>query len=646
VSSVQIAPMTIVAPKPGDGLSPDKDYDLLSRHACLIAEYNDYMLAAGYSTGYYSLKERRSAAGSFLRHFPDPTKWLELPVEQQLRCPASHRTFVNYLFLRHLLPMPAPYILAGYHKMCDMAVRLMERETYHRYQAMAKRLGYNEPDIRRQFQCLVYLMAWAQKPMDTITIGDLAGFKESLKAAFATSNHRRKPLHLGDGLPVHWSHQLVEMAKVLFHLGVLPSRSLRQSRGRTFDQRWAGIPEQVQTTLRHYVGQLALVFQPISLVQEEARLRRFFSWLAVAMPDVTSVSEIKRCHIETFKEYLRWLSPHPRFHRPAGTRLKSETVGHILRSLRLFFYRIAEWGWQEAPNANLIFEGDIPPADAPRPRFLDEKDAARFLRAAQNYPDLFTRVCGVTLLRTGLRKSEFLGLTCDCIVQIGSSYWLRVPLVKFRHERYVPLHPEVKQLLEEWIAQQPTLQPTDFLFTWHGDRMGRGRVDAAVQRIATEAGIAGKVTPHRLRHTLATLAINRGMPLESIANLLGHRSLSMTLVYARISNRTVHQEYSAVSQQLEHLCGQSPLLPATAEGPGMRQLRQETHWRLLGNGYCTRPEGVPCEYESICESCSCFVTTREFLPTLYSQKQDAEDKGYAERAHIINELIQEVENSQ
>jgi len=645
MSSVQIAPVAI-APKPGDSLSLDQDYNLAPRHACLITEYCDYMAAAGYSTGYYRLKERRSAARSFLRHFPNPEQWLELSVEQQLRCSASHRTFVNYLFLRHLLPMPAPYILAGHHWMGDMAIRLMERETYHRYQTMAKRLGYNESDIRRQFQCLVYLMAWAQKPMDAITMGDLADFKESLKAAFAAPSHKRKVSRLRDGLPVHWSYQLVEMPKVLFHLGILPSRSSRQSQQKTFDERWSGIPEQVQATLRRYLGQLALVFQPRSLVQEECRLHRFFSWLAGAMPDITSVSEIKRCHIEAFKEYLRWLPPHPRFHRPPGATLKPETVAHTLRSLGNFFCRIAEWEWEEAPNTSLIFQRDIPPTDGPRPRFLDEKDAARFLRAAQSHPDLFTRVCGVTLLRTGLRKSEFLNLTADCIVQIGSGYWLRVPLVKFRHERYVPLHPEVKQLLEEWICQQPALQPTDFLFTRHGERIGRGRVDAAVRHIAADAGVAGKVTPHRLRHTLATLAINRGMSLESIANLLGHRSLSMTLVYARISNRTVHQEYSAVSQQLEHLCGQPSLLPATAEGPEMRQLRQETHWRLLGNGYCTRPDGVPCEYETICESCSCFVTTRDFLPTLYSQKQDADEKGHTERALIINQLIQKVESSQ
>lgn len=175
-------------------------------------------------------------------------------------------------------------------------------------------------------------------------------------------------------------------------------------------------------------------------------------------------------------------------------------------------------------------------------------------------------------------------------------------------------------------------------------------MDLAVKRIAREAGIPGSVPPHRLRHTLATIAINRGMPLESIAALLGHRSLSMTLVYAKIGNRTVQQEYSAVSQRLEQLCNQAqpqdkknPALPvAIAEGNQMRRLRQE-HWRMLGNGYCTRPDGVPCGYETICESCPCFSTTIEFLPILHKQKQDAEEKGQTQRANIFSHLIECVE---
>jgi integrase len=75
-------------------------------------------------------------------------------------------------------------------------------------------------------------------------------------------------------------------------------------------------------------------------------------------------------------------------------------------------------------------------------------------------------------------------------------------------------------------------------------------------KVAKEAGLE-HVTPHQLRHTLATQAINRGMSLEAInrgmsleaiAALLGDKSMRMTMVYAKISNRTVAEEYFKVSE--------------------------------------------------------------------------------------------------
>lgn len=84
--------------------------------------------------------------------------------------------------------------------------------------------------------------------------------------------------------------------------------------------------------------------------------------------------------------------------------------------------------------------------------------------------------------------------------------------------------------------------------------------------------------------------------------------------------------------------------PVPVEGAQMRKLRQD-HWRMLGNGYCTRPEGVPCEYETICESCPCFSTTVEFLPILNKQKRDAEDKGQTQRADIFTRLIHSMEQT-
>ncbi|MGH2721916.1 MAG: tyrosine-type recombinase/integrase, partial [Actinomycetota bacterium] len=64
----------------------------------------------------------------------------------------------------------------------------------------------------------------------------------------------------------------------------------------------------------------------------------------------------------------------------------------------------------------------------------------------------------------------------------------------------------------------------------------------------------------------------------------------MTLVYARIADRKVADEYFPVTQQVEALYNSdAPVLPATAEGAAMQRLRQELQRRDLGNGYCTRP---------------------------------------------------------
>ncbi|MDO8715760.1 MAG: hypothetical protein Q7J73_03010, partial [Dehalococcoidales bacterium] len=116
-----------------------------------------------------------------------------------------------------------------------------------------------------------------------------------------------------------------------------------------------------------------------------------------------------------------------------------------------------------------------------------------------------------------------------------------------------------------------------------------------------------------------------------------------------IGNRTVQQEYSKVSQHLEELCNRTGVTDNLAEltlveGSQMRRLRQD-HWRMLGNGYCTRPDGVPCEYETICESCTCFSTTVDFLPILQRQKQDAEAKGQTQRLEIFSKLIKSMEQA-
>ena len=181
-----------------------------------------------------------------------------------------------------------------------------------------------------------------------------------------------------------------------------------------------------------------------------------------------------------------------------------------------------------------------------------------------------------------------MGLTVDAAVQIGSAYWLRVPVDKLHNDRHIPLHPQLKALLDDWLVDRPPGLRSDLIFLDRGRPIPHARVDRALAKVVGLADI-GPVTAHQLPHTLATQALNRGMSLEAIAALLGHRTMTMTMVYARIADRTVAEEYFAVSEKVETLYDHGAQLPADAEGAEMLKLRRQMHSRMLGNGHWARP---------------------------------------------------------
>jgi len=70
----------------------------------------------------------------------------------------------------------------------------------------------------------------------------------------------------------------------------------------------------------------------------------------------------------------------------------------------------------------------------------------------------------------------------------------------------------------------------------------------------------------------------------------------------------------------------------------MRRLRAETT-RLLGNGHCTRPAVLDCRYETICESCTHFVTTEDHRTTLTRQLDNATERNEPHRKKVYLELL-------
>ncbi len=105
-----------------------------------------------------------------------------------------------------------------------------------------------------------------------------------------------------------------------------------------------------------------------------------------------------------------------------------------------------------------------------------------------------------------MRAGELADLDADAVVRIGAGHWLRIPLGKLRNDRYVPLHPELVQLLATWTAANlEHIRRHKRLVADHHGVLDRHLICRIVRRVGRAAGVPG-VHPHRLRHTLATQA--------------------------------------------------------------------------------------------------------------------------------------------
>lgn len=90
---------------------------------------------------------------------------------------------------------------------------------------------------------------------------------------------------------------------------------------------------------------------------------------------------------------------------------------------------------------------------------------------------------------------------------------------------------------------------TDHVFLFRHLALRKGFINYRFKLTRERTGI--QVTPHQLRHTCATQLVNAGCPITTIKAILGHRRLNSTLVYARVHDRTVAEDYYAAMAVIE-----------------------------------------------------------------------------------------------
>jgi len=532
---------------------------------------------------------RRHGVTAFMARFGSLTGWDAAPVAERVGARSEIVSFAAFAAIHTGFVLDPLYVVASgcrWGKYQAAAHPQVAAEFF----SQATTLGFSTSEVRSMWSHLARIATIAGTAPQDLRVEQYTHARTIFHDTVIAVRGTR---------PQSLSTPLFGLDTVMFHRGQAPPPDLRRAwtNRPVAEVDWADVvihAPVLAATMRRYLDQMALSLRSSSVDCFEATLRQLAGMLVRDFPGVTTVAGIEREHIEAYKT---WLSARPGYRKTGSdgrpSRLSKTTLGMRLGHLRAFFSRITEWGYDDVPTRIPVYSTDKPLLDKPLPKFLDDAQAAAFMNAARALPDPLEQLMVLILARTGMRRGELLGLSVDAVVQIGTGYWLRTPVGKLHTDRYIPLHPQLKDLIDAWIGARPGWQATTLLLTERGRPIPPTRVDKAVAKTAAAAGF-GHVHPHQLRHTVATQAVNRGMSLEAIAALLGHRDLSMTMVYARIADRTVADEYFAVTKKVESLYAATEhapapahhaVLPADAAGPAMRALRAEATKRLLGNGY-------------------------------------------------------------
>jgi hypothetical protein len=250
---------------------------------------------------------------------------------------------------------------------------------------------------------------------------------------------------------------------------------------------------------------------------------------------------------------------------------------------------------------------------------------------------------------------------------------LRVPLGKLNTERMVPLDAVTLAAFDEWFAhrrQQRALphprdqRPTDFVFVEAGRHLGPARIQKGLRDAVRHAGLIGpngapvKIVAHQLRHTYATTLVNAGMSLQALMNLLGHSSPEMTMRYAQLASPTLRIAYDQAIGKLRRRIPVAPVIGGQLIPNDVEWLRSEMLKTRVAHGYCSRDLAADaCPYANICETCSNYTTTPEFVPAITAQladvkalREDADQRGWtsetARHTRVIDSLEQHLHRLQ
>lgn len=331
------------------------------------------------------------------------------------------------------------------------------------------------------------------------------------------------------------------------------------------------IPTTIREQVKKYIKQRLLSKNKFSWGTASsylAYLPPFFTFMFTLEPAWKDVKALKRKHIEKYIEYLHEYTKTQAKHKNAHP----ETyIVKVLSILQKFLEDLQKYEYEMAPEKHvrlLIFPEDKPTI---RKKSIEQIDYIPDFVLEQLFSqldELHKAVVPIVWVafKTGLRISDVLGLTSDCLVQLNGQYSIEADIKKtYVKGHRIPIDEDLAGILAVLIrnSKENSNQdnnPEDYIFVrYRGIRKGQpyaqGWVREQLNILAKKVNITDENSnlfhfkTHQFRHTYGVKMINGGADILTVQELLAHASPEMTMRYAKLLDETKRKAFESVMNQ-------------------------------------------------------------------------------------------------
>ena len=288
-------------------------------------------------------------------------------------------------------------------------------------------------------------------------------------------------------------------------------------------------------TVDEYFLDLRAFFRYLKLRRDKTYSDTPFHEIPILDIDLEFVSQVQLSDIYGFLTFLSGGAQ--------SGKAESSTRARKCAAIRSFYNYLCVHARQMESNPTQALNN--PKLRKTLPRYLTLTESLQLLEAVSG-PNEIRDYCILTLfLNCGFRVGELVGLN----VQDIRDDTIRV-LGKGNKERQLYLNEACLGAIREYLAIRPDPKDDprhrDALFVSRNKtRLTTRSVENIVQKAVAQAGLDPQYSPHKLRHTAATLMLNNGVDIRTLQDVLGHENLGTTQIYTHISDANMKMAIDA-----------------------------------------------------------------------------------------------------